>query len=185
MISFLSSCVSVLDLDDTSSLFDGAVTKGFLSYEKAQAILEKYFGRNFIMYTNYDSGYPDINGVAYFDKDKNAYVVNFGPTDHIWGPKPKIILRQVVEVLETNDEIKIIEKAIYVSSKEESENVTYEVYADPGEKISVERISDSYENISNYTITVSDYLDKAATITSYYHKAEDGTYYFVSSEITN
>lgn len=185
MISFLASCLSVSDLDDTSSLFDGAITKGFLSYEKAQVILTKYFDKKFTIDTNYDRGTPNINGIAYFDKDRNAYVVNFGPSGITTGPEPKTILRQVAEVLEANDEIKIIEKAIYVSSKGDSENVTYEVYADPGEKISIERISDSYENISNYTITVSDYLDKAATITSYYHKAEDGTYYFVSSEITN
>ncbi|MBQ6134911.1 MAG: hypothetical protein IJI60_01170 [Bacilli bacterium] len=184
MISFLASCLSVSDLDDTTSIFDYG-TKGFLSYEKAQAILAKYFGKKIIIDTNYDSGLPNANGIAYFDKDKNAYVVNFYPHGRISGPETKIILRQVVEALESSDEIKIIEKAIYVSSKYENGMENYEIYADPGEKISIERISDSTENISNYTITVSDYLDKAATITSYYHKAEDGTYYFVSSEITN
>lgn len=184
MISFLFSCLSVSDLDDTTSIFDYG-TKGFLSYEKAQAILAKYFGKKIIIDTNYDSGLPNANGIAYFDKDKNAYVVNFYPHGRISGPETKIILRQVVEALESSDEIKIIEKAIYVSSKYENGMENYEIYADPGEKNCIEKISDSAENISNYTITVTDYLDKASTITSYYHKAEDGTYYFVSSEITN
>ena len=78
-----------------------------------------------------------------------------------------------------------IEDAIYYDDHFDQYIETVNVYIDPEMNTKIDSISDLLENISKHSIDVNNYLDKASTITSYYHKAEDGSYYFVSSEITN
>lgn len=177
--------------------FSGNKT-GILSMDVVDKNLKKYFGNNYKLDTSIFDGSNDIydNNIyewfefpSYNAETKEISVLTKGGTDGYGttgqGPSPTFITRKVVDVSELNDELKVIEKAIYIKFLNYSYSDHSSVYSickfSNNNCIDELEINDSEAHL--YTISVDDYIDQASTITSLYHKAEDGSYYFVSSEI--
>ena len=123
--------------------------------------------------------------VESYDKDKNGYNIKLIHTGSLSGPGPNITNRKVIGVYEKNNEIKVVEKVIYIDNYYNSDDYYYTIYKLPDETYIIGHVASSSLELSNLVISVDNYLDKAATITSYYKKDSDGNYKFVSSEITD
>ena len=184
----------------------GLVDVKLLSYDKVDSILKKYFGKNYKIDTKTDLNADNFWCIIdSYDENSNSFIVKQLIGGSEWGPSPLEQLRKVVDVYEQDNEIKIEEKAIYVTESYSDNCSIYKIYKDPSKKdlIAERKVTrEDYRNIEDYyintkfnneeefiqnfpvVITINDYLDKASTITSIFRQNDDGTYYFVSSVIT-
>ena len=194
LMNVLATVIQESDIVEVSENIYGS-GKGQLSIEKANSILKKYFGNNYELDTEFTGNERNILGggfgnLAYaaigaYDTKTNSFPIYWGPSGMEYGPGwiDQRKLRKIDNILESQEEIKVIEKAIYVEYLDFLDCIggcIFDVYSNPQKTIQVGQLKEAEGK--NY---IEDFIDKSATITSYYHKAEDGTYYFVSSEITN
>ena len=188
ILDILASSVQESDLTNITKQ-DSYTGKGTLSYEKAEKILNKIFGKNFTMPTCNGNDCEFGGGCPYsisYQIESKSFGVSWGPCGNTSGPDTVShkLLRTVENVLEKKDEIKVIEKVIYVTHTDCDESrCYYNVYSNPQKTNSIGQLEILMnESGKNH---VEKFIDKAGTITSLYRKAADGTYYFVSSEITD
>ena len=195
LISFIAVHMDESDLEyieDDSNKFP----TGFLSDDKAHAILKKYFGENYRIDPN-QIGEHGITGVGQngnprkghriklYDEERKGFIVEIIPFGMEYGPSAILELRKMTGVYERDNEIKVEEKAIYTDKCiPDDDNMCYSIYADPEKTNYIGQLSVPYEELKNYTISVEDYLEQASTITSIFRQSNDGSYYFASSIIT-
>lgn len=156
--------------------------------------LKKYFGNNISFDKNKLVEYqynhnkvilPDsCKIVKSYDKNTDKYKVFFGGIGGTGGPGASVIRRKLVDFKNTINEVIYVEKVIYVDKIYTDIGVKYTIYSDPEKKNILDIKEYTLEEAVNITISVDDYLDKAATIT---HKIKldknTNNYYFVSSVI--
>ena len=158
---------------------------GYLKNDKIKSILNKYFGENYTLNPYGDLGGSFLFHMKSYDKEKDSFVVAYGG-DGTQGPDIRKILRKVMNVYEKENDIKVEEKVIYLSSMYgPSNNIYYSIYKNPAKTIYITEKNYSLDGIENEVINVVDYLDKASTLTSIYRKDTNGEYHFIGSEITD
>lgn len=120
-----------------------------------------------------------------YDKDSDEYKVVFSGIGGTSGPSPKITKRKIVSAEKKEDgSIKVVEKAIYFTSTTFNDDMYFNIYSDPSNNYSIDGKHFKVSNVTNEKIDVSDYSDKASTITHIYKlNKETGDYYFASSVI--
>ena len=170
---------------------------GTVSEDKVFSTLNYYFGDNYNIDKglNYNPGNcADINQfkglgdgfgiyIMCHQQEAKQFTVYRSSAGFTSGPSPKIINRKIIGVYEKDDYVKVEEKVIYYDSFEHK--YFYSIYSNPSLSIYItQRVFDG-NDIQNQTISVDDYLDDAGTLTSIYKRRDDGTYYFVSSEISD
>ena len=187
LMRFIVTHIDESDLEDLQK-DTNQFTTGFLSDDKATTILKNYFGENYRVDTRFIPEHG-ITGYMYritsYDTERKGFIIAIVPFGMEYGPSAILDLRKTIGVYERNNEIKIEEKAIYTKSTVTGNNMCYNIYANPEKTIYINQICASYEEIGNYTISVEDYMDQASTITSVFRQSDDGSYYFVSSNITS
>ena len=151
--------------------FENSVTLNKAAFVNLTTITDVNFNGNVMMVESYDS-------------NSDEFKVRFGGMGGTTGPVPNIIKRKIVSAKEKGDIITIQEKAIYYDSTISDDKFYYSVYADPSMSELLDSKTYDGSTISNETISVDNYMDKASTITQTYKLNEKtGNYYFVSSVI--
>jgi len=157
-----------------------------ISREKIDATLERYFGNNY----QYDYhlkrrnalGIGMLFSILGYDENTKQFEVIYHGADGTSGPSPKIVTRKIEEVFEKDDYVKVVERAIYISSESLANEMYYEIFANPSRSIYIGFRTFNHQGIENQEINVDEFKNEASVITSLYKKGKDG-YYFVSSEI--
>ena len=117
-----------------------------------------------------------------YNSENNNYQIKFSLCSDSDTNVPIIIPRKIISAKKNDDTILVEEKAIYYYE----EWGRYNIYKDKDltELIDSKNFDTNNENIKNETISVSDYLDEASTITHTFKLNKDtNKYYFVSSVI--
>lgn len=133
--------------------------------------------------------------ISSYDKENNNFIVkieNIG-RGGTTGVSPTIKDRKIISATKKNDVITVVEKSIFI----ETENITdineeplvnkysYRIYSVKGSPEMIDNKFIKETEIENTTISVEDYLEKAATITHTYKKnADTNQYYFIKSIIS-
>ena len=95
------------------------------------------------------------------------------------------IKRKIVSAKEKDDTIIVLEKAKYYEINSSDDSTVYNIYGDNTKKDYLGEVKTTKNQVSNVTISVDSYLDKASTITyTYKLNPETNKYYFVSSVIS-
>ena len=121
-----------------------------------------------------------------YDETSNKLTIDFiegcGGTS---GPSAKITERKIVSAKEKKDTIIVEEKAIYYDVYTSNANeIGYTIYSDNTKNDYLDSITSTEEEVSNITISVDSYMDKASTITHVYKlNPKNNKYYFVQSTI--
>lgn len=129
-------------------------------------------------------GNGNMFSIIGYSKTEKKFIIYYYGADGTSGPRPKIEKEKVVSVYEKDDIIKVEQKAIYISNQSFNDSQYYTIFSNPAHTLYLDGKTFSIEGIENQVISVDDYPD-AATITSIYKRRDDGTYYFVSSEISD
>ena len=126
-----------------------------------------------------------------YDQNSDKFFVTFGGIGSgTFGAHATLDLRKLESAVLENDAITLKEKAIYVDSYETDcgayscSKLMYSIYGGPNKFKYIDEKTFDMNNVSNETISVSSYLDKASTITHVYKlNSKTGKYYFEKSTI--
>lgn len=123
--------------------------------------------------------------ISSYDSTTGTYQVYFGGVGGTSGPKPQISERIVTDAYSIDNKIYVTERAIYYTSTPSSDylSLTYNIYGHPSKTDLIDTLTFQVENISSQSISIDNYLDKAATI-SYVFSKDNNKYVFSSSKIS-
>lgn len=123
--------------------------------------------------------------ISSYDSTAGIYQVYFGGVGGTSGPKPQISERIVTDAYSIDNKIYVTERAIYYTSipSSDSFSLTYDIYGHPSKNDLIDTLTFQVENISSQSISIDNYLDKAATI-SYVFSKDNNKYVFSSSKIS-
>ena len=167
-----------------------------LSYQTLIDKLKQYFSSD-VEFTPSDivngqgAVLPNVNfgdgsgmAISSYDNTTGTYQVYFGGVGGTSGPKPQINERKVMDAYRLGDKIYVTEKAIYyTSSSSDYTNFIYNIYSHPNQNDLVDTLNFQGDTISSQSISVDNYLDRAATI-SYVFSKDNNQYVFSSSKIS-
>lgn len=162
--------------------------------EKLDDNLKKYFGKEINIdyeinqsYILPNTHFDDGSGFnfTHYDKNENKYIGQFGGVGGMF-LTPKLELSKIFEAIIKDDIITIKEHAIYyenVSDPYDNKQII-DIYSDRNMQKKIDRKVYNSENIGEYTISVNDYLNDAATIVTTFKKdKKTNKYYFEKSYI--
>ncbi len=160
------------------------IVKHLKNYFKSDVTINKEKISDLFVATNvnFDGSGMQIKS---YDKENDEYKVTFGGIGGTSGPSPKITARKIISAEKKEDgSIKVVEKAIYYTSTTFNDDMYFNIYSDPSNNYNIDGKHFKVANVTNEKIDVSDYSDKASTITHIFKlDKETGDYYFASSVI--